>query len=538
MLYFARWKITLILAVVMFGVLTALPNVLSPGVRDAIPSWLPNQTVHLGLDLQGGSHVLLEVDREDLVEQLAGALMGDVRQVLREARVGYTGLTRDGQTVTVRIREPGQVDLAMERLRELSEPVSTGFFDFDQTGTAQNLRVSRDGERIAIRLTDQGVDARVSGAVEQSIEIVRRRIDALGTTEPTITRQGVDRIVVQVPGLDDPERLKELLHTTAVLRFRLLCDVQPDNGARDRTPPGCDLVYSREEPQIPYYVQTSSRATVEGEDLTDAQPAFDARTNEPIVSFRFNQRGAMRFARLTQENVGRPFAIILDGEVISAPVIREPILGGSGQISGNFTVEEANDLAIVLRSGALPAKLVIVEERTVGPSLGADSIRAGSIASVIAIVAVVVFMIATYGLFGIFANLALGAALVLLVGVLSLLQATLTLPGIAGIVLTIGMAVDANVLIFERMREEFRNGRSTINALDAGFSRALSTILDANITTLIAVIILFGLGSGPIRGFAVTLGIGIVTSVFAALMLTRMMIALWTRARKPKTIPI
>ncbi|WP_137391415.1 protein translocase subunit SecD [Rhodoligotrophos defluvii] len=535
-MYFARWKVVATLAVVLMGILLALPNVLPERIRAELPSWLPAKTVHLGLDLQGGSQVLLEVDRNDLVNHLTGQMVGDIRQVLRDERIGYTGLGRSGTQVTVRIRNPQDVDRALERIRQLAQPIQTGLFMDGQS--VASAEVTRDGDRIILSFTEAGLEARISRAVQQSIEIVRRRVDALGTTEPSITRQGLDRIEVQVPGLQDPARLKDLLATTAQLQFRLLCDEQPETAQPASAPPGCDLLYSRDEPRIPYFVQTSSRATVEGEDLTDAQPGFDQRNGEPIVSFRFNQRGAQRFGELTQRNVGKPFAIVLDNEVISAPVINEPILGGTGQISGRFTVEDANDLAIVLRSGALPAKLQIVQESSVGPSLGADSIRAGTIASVVAVLAVFAFMVVGYGLFGVFANIALIVNLILLFAALSVLQATLTLPGIAGIVLTIGMAVDANVLIYERIREEQRNGRSVIASLQAGFDRALATIIDSNVTGLIAAIVLFGMGSGPVRGFAVTMTLGIAISMFTAFTLTRMMVAWWFHSARPRTIPL
>ncbi len=536
-MYFARWKVIATVVVVLIGVLLALPNVLPERVRAELPSWLPTKTVNLGLDLQGGSQVLLEVDRNDLVNHLTGQMIGDIRQVLRDARVGYTGLGRSGTQVSVRIRNPEDVEKALERIRQLAQPISSGLF-MDGSQSIASADVTRDGDRIIISFTEAGLQTRISRAVQQSIEIVRRRVDALGTTEPSITRQGADRIEVQVPGLQDPARLKELLATTAQLQFRLLCDEQPQSAQPASAPPGCDLLYSQDEPRIPYFVQTSSRATVEGEDLTDAQPGFDQRTGEPIVSFRFNQRGAQRFGDLTQRNVGKPFAIVLDNEVISAPVINEPILGGTGQISGRFTVEGANDLAIVLRSGALPARLQIVQESSVGPSLGADSIRAGTMASVIAVVAVFAFMIVGYGLFGIFANLALLVNLILLFAALSVLQATLTLPGIAGIVLTIGMAVDANVLIYERIREEQRNGRPVISSLEAGFDRALATIIDSNVTGLIAAVVLFGMGSGPVRGFAVTMTLGIAISMFTAFTLTRLMVVWWFRSARPRTIPL
>jgi protein-export membrane protein SecD len=340
-----------------------------------------------------------------------------------------------------------------------------------------------------------------------------------------------------VPGLEDPERLKALLGQTAKLQFRLVCESQPQS-ATDRPPPDCEEVPDRENQQQILWVQTSSRATVDGEDLTDAQPTFDQRTNEPVVSFRCNQKGALRFGRLTQENVSKPFAIVLDNRVVSAPVINEPILGGTGQISGRFTTQEASDLAIVLRSGALPAKLTVVEERTVGPSLGSDSIRAGVVATLIGTVGVVIFMLAGYGFFGLIANIALFANLAMLVGLLSALGATLTLPGIAGLLLTLGMAVDSNVLVFERIREEWRGGRSPVSAIETGFRAALATIVDANLTTFIAVAVLFGLGSGPVRGFAVTLGLGILTTVFTAFTLSRLIIAYWLSWSRPKTVPL
>jgi len=352
-----------------------------------------------------------------------------------------------------------------------------------------------------------------------------------------IQRQGTDRILVQVPGLQDPTRLKELLGKTAKLDFRMVDVSMPaEQAAQGRAPPDDEILYSTTQPKTPYLVE--KRILVSGGDLTDAQPGFDQRTSEPIVSFRFNTSGARKFAQVTQENVGKPFAIVLDNQVISAPVIREPILGGSGQISGSFTVESANDLAILLRAGALPAPLTIIEERTVGPGLGQDSIAKGKISSYVGAAMVIVFMLATYGLFGLFANIAVAINVAMIFGVLSLLNATLTLPGIAGIVLTVGIAVDSNVLIYERIREEVRGGRTPINAIDAGFSRALATILDSNITTFIAAAVLFYIGTGPVRGFAVTLGIGIITTVFTAFTLTRLIVAYWVRWRRPQRVPI
>ncbi|MBV9347416.1 MAG: protein translocase subunit SecD, partial [Pseudolabrys sp.] len=397
-----------------------------------------------------------------------------------------------------------------------------------------------DGDLVRLTMTDPAIIERVRQAVEQSIQIIERRVNELGTVEPLIQRQGVDRVLVQVPGLQDPSRLKELLGKTAKLDFRLVDQTTTPEQVQaqgNRPPPESEILFApQKQGRQPYLIE--KRVMVSGGELTDAQPGFDQRSSEPIVSFRFNTAGARKFAQTTQENVGKPFAIVLDNEVISAPVIREPILGGSGQISGSFTVEGANDLAILLRAGALPAPLTIIEERTVGPGLGQDSIEKGKLSSYVGAAMVIVFMFATYGLFGLFANIAVAINVAMIFGVLSLLNATLTLPGIAGIVLTVGIAVDSNVLIYERIREEVRAGRTPINAIDAGFSRALATILDSNITTFIAAAVLFYIGTGPVRGFAVTLGIGILTTVFTAFTLTRLIVAYWVRWRRPQRVPI
>ncbi len=535
MLHFSKFKAFMVAIAVVFAALAAMPNLLSEQTRQAIPGFLPNQALTLGLDLQGGSHVLLEVDAASLKEGLSKQLVGDIRLKLRDGKIRYQGLRRTADGAVVTISDAADVEQAMTLLRELSQPVDVGMFG--QGGQVQEFDIVQSGQTVTMSASQGGLDSRIGRAVQQSLEIIGRRINALGTTEPTIQRQGVDRIVVQVPGLQDPSRLKALLGQTAKLAFRLLCDAQPQ-GPGGTVPLDCEELADRSEPDILYWVQTSRSATVDGEDLNDAQTGFDQQTNEPVVNFRFNSTGAQRFCRLTQANVGRPFAIVLDAEVISAPVIREQICGGTGQISGNFTVEEANDLSIVLRSGALPAKLTIVEERTVGPSLGSDSVNAGMIASMIGFAGVLLFMFVSYGLFGLFSIVALVVNLLIVLGALSFLGATLTLPGIAGIVLTMGMAVDSNVLVFERIREEVANGRSPLNAIETGFRMALGTILDANITTLIAAVILFGMGSGPVRGFAVTLGIGILSTVFTAYTVTRLIIAFWVRVRRPKTVPL
>ena len=539
MLHFARWKIILVLLVSLGGILAALPNLFSPKSLEDMPGWLPHNQINLGLDLRGGAHLLYVMDEKELVADWLKDILGDVRDTLRKDKVGYTGLriSQANKSVTVRVRDQANLDKAFTALSELSVPLNTGLVFTGQQGN--NLDVTRtDGGQITLQITEPGLQQRISSAIEASIETMRRRVDAFGTTEPVIQRQGRDRILLQVPGIKDVARLKALVGETGKLTFHLVDTTSSVEEAQrtGKAPPGTELVPSEDGFSSAYLLQ--SRALVSGENLVDAQPGFDQRTNEPVVTFRFDPAGARRFGRATQQNVGRPFAIVLDNKVISAPVIREPILGGTGQISGNFTVQEANDLAVLLRSGALPAKLTILEERTVGASLGADSIASGKVAAMIGFAAVIGFILISYGLFGVFANLALLVNISLIFGVLSLLQATLTLPGIAGIVLTIGMAVDANVLIFERIREEARAGKSVIAAIDSGYSRALSTILDANITTFIAAIVLFWLGSGPIRGFAVTLSIGIITSVFTAFTLTRLMVAQWVRMRRPQEVPI
>jgi preprotein translocase subunit SecD len=534
MLYFTRWKATAIVLTALIICLFAVPNFLPDKMVQSWPKWAQRHLV-LGLDLQGGSHILLEVDTNAVRKEKLESLRDDVRRVLRDARVGYTGLVVRGNSVEVRIREGSNFDQAVEKLRELSQPL--GGILGSSTGQRTLEVTTEAGSLVRLTLTDPAMVERIRQSVEQSIQIIERRVNELGTVEPLIQRQGVDRILVQVPGLQDPTRLKELLGKTAKLDFRMVDVSMPaEQAAQGRIPPDDEILYSATQPKTPYLVE--KRILVSGGDLTDAQPGFDQRTNEPIVSFRFNTSGARKFAQVTQENVGKPFAIVLDNQVISAPVIREPILGGSGQISGSFTVESANDLAILLRAGALPAPLTIIEERTVGPGLGQDSIAKGKVSSYVGAAMVVVFMLLTYGLFGLFANIAVAINVAMIFGVLSLLNATLTLPGIAGIVLTVGIAVDSNVLIYERIREEVRGGRTPINAIDAGFSRALATILDSNITTFIAAAVLFYIGTGPVRGFAVTLGIGIITTVFTAFTLTRLIVAYWVRWRRPQRVPI
>ncbi|MCW5731712.1 MAG: protein translocase subunit SecD [Alphaproteobacteria bacterium] len=538
MLYFSKWKIQAILLVCFLGIAYSVPNLLSREQAESLPTWLPHQRVNLGLDLRGGSHILLEVDVRAVVRERLENLVESVRRTLLDQRIGYTGgINIVEDRVVVRLRQVDQLPLAMENLRKLAAPVTSSLLG--QSGTLDIQVQSQLDGQITLSYTEAAIQQKVTNAVQQSIEIVRRRIDETGVNEPTIQRQGADRILVQLPGLDDPERVKRLLGQTAKLTFRMV-DTSPE-AAAGQVPPGSERLPADDEVGAdgrPREYIVRKRVEVAGDNLVDAQPNFDQRTAQPIVNFRFDAVGGRRFAETTRNNVGRPFAIVLDNKVISAPVIREPILGGSGQISGNFTVESANDLAVLLRAGALPAPLRIIEERTVGPDLGADSIRAGVIASVLGFVLVIIFMIASYGLFGIFANIALVMNLFLLMAALSVLQATLTLPGIAGIVLTMGMSVDANVLIFERIKEEFRGGKSVMNAVEAGFRRAFTTIVDSNLTTILTAAILFAFGSGPVRGFAVTLSIGIVISMFTAILVCRLMIVTWLRRARPKTLVI
>ncbi|HET7886935.1 MAG TPA: protein translocase subunit SecD [Bradyrhizobium sp.] len=531
MLYFTRWKALAIILTALVVCLCAVPNFFPEARVKTWPLWAQRHLV-LGLDLQGGSYLLLEVDSNYIKKEKLDQIRDDVRRVLRENRIVYTGLVARNDAVEVRISKDTDLPLALSKLRDLSQPLGGLLGSNGQ----RSLEVSDAGNG-TIRLTvpPAAVTERIRQTIEQSIQIVEKRVNELGTVEPVIQRQGTDRILVQVPGLQDPTRLKELLGKTAKMEFRMVDEsVLPDAVAQGKIPPEDELLAEVTGQKLAIRKQV----LVSGGDLSDAQAAFDQRSGEPVVSFKFNSSGARKFATATTEGVGQRFAIVLDNQVISAPVIREPIIGGQGQISGSFTVQSANDLAILLRAGALPAPLTVIEERTVGPGLGQDSIEKGELAAYVGSILVVVFMLVTYRLFGLFANIAVAINVAMIFGVLSLLNATLTLPGIAGIVLTVGIAVDSNVLIYERIREEIRGGRNAISAIDAGFKRALATILDSNITTFIAAAVLFYIGTGPVRGFAVTLGIGILTTVFTAFTLTRLIVAWWVRWKRPQSVPI
>ncbi len=532
MLHFARWKSLAIMAVCLAGLLFAMPNFFTKEQVTAWPSWLPKKQIPLGLDLQGGAHLLLSMDVDDLKKTWSGAIQQDVRRLLREAKIGFTGLGQTGGAVVVRPADGQSAEPLLRELRKLPQQIGSAVLG--TSGLDIDVKSMPDGS-ITLAPTEMGLQSRIGGAASSAIETLNRRINNLGTSESTIVRQGRDRILLQFPGLQDTEQLKKILGETAKLSFHEVnLQVSAEDAKRAGRPPAGFKVYPSAE-RLGEDFLLREIPVVEGADLVDAQPGFDQTTNEPIITFRFNQSGARKFGRFTQENLKRPFAIVLDDKVLSAPVIQSAILGGTGQISGSFTVESANTLSIQLRSGALPTKLTIVEERTVGPSLGADSVKAGKTAFIIGSVLTILLTIVAYGTFGLFAAVALIVNGLMIAAIMSLMGMTLTLPGIAGLVLTIGMAVDANVLIYERIREELRAGKTAIMAIEQGFSRAFVTIWDSQLTTLAAAIIMFWLGSGPIRGFAVTLSVGIFTSVFTAVTVTRLLVAHWLQRERAKT---
>ncbi|MBJ6370681.1 protein translocase subunit SecD [Sedimentitalea arenosa] len=553
MLQIDPWKRVLIWLTCAAGVWLALPNAFytqverhndaaaaiemsgaTPELEQQLsgwPEWMPSALVNLGLDLRGGAHLLAEVQVADVYASRMQAMWPEIRDALRPERatVGTIRLQpSDPQEIRVKISQPEGMQRALEVVRELARPIQT------LTGVGgTDIDVRGEGDTLIVTLSEAEKLASDDRTVRQSLEIIRRRIDEVGTREPTIQRQGTDRILIQVPGIGSATELKEIIGTTAQLTFNPVVSRGSDPEANPGV--GNKIVPALDEQGVYYTLEAAPVVT--GEELVDAQPAYD-QNGRPAVNFRFNTSGARKFGDYTAENIGSPFAIVLDDEVISAPVIQSHIPGGSGIITGNFTVEESTNLAVLLRAGALPAGLEFLEERTIGPELGQDSIDAGKVATVIAFAGVLVFMALSYGLFGLFANVALILNIALIFGLLSLIGATLTLPGIAGIVLTVGMAVDANVLVFERIREELKTSRGPARAIELGYEKALSAILDANITTFITAVILFAMGSGPVRGFAITLGLGILTSVFTAIFVTRLMIVMWFERRRPKTIEV
>jgi protein-export membrane protein SecD len=525
MLYFSRLKTALILGACVLGVLLSIPNLMHAPAR-----WLPWRTIHLGLDLRGGSYLLMEVDMSVVIKERLEALADQARRALERANIRPYTLQQDLKDNRLLVRTPDAAQFAAvaAALKELVSTSGQG------VAARPDLDLATAPDGVTLTLSPVALVERSTQAVQQSIEIVRRRIDETGVIDPEITRQGQDRIVVQLPGIEDPERIKQLLGKTARMTFQLVDDTVDTSATVP--PPGVQFLPFEDHPGQKIAVRR--RVEVDGADLTDARAGQNGQTGEWVVNFTFNSIGTRRFADVSTASVGHRFAIVLDGKVISAPVIREPITGGRGQISGNFTAASATDLAVLLRAGALPAPLTVVEERSVGPELGADAIRAGALSLGAGFLFVIAFMGIFYGLFGWIANVALLVNLVLMVAVLSLLNATLTLPGMAGILLTLGMAVDANILINERIREEVRNGRTPLNAMETGFRRAFSTIIDSNATAFLAHVMLFVFGSGPVRGFAVTITVGIATTLFTATMLARLLMVRWYAATRPQALPV
>ncbi|MBJ7533674.1 protein translocase subunit SecD [Rhodomicrobium vannielii ATCC 17100] len=543
-LHFSRWGAVATILISVASVIFALPNVIPLSTYESLPSWAQLPRMPLGLDLRGGTHLLYQIDTAQLKKDWLQSIQTESRRSLSEARVAHSGVVIAGNQVRVNLRDPANTDAALTKLKTLAQPLSTSLLTSSGGDTGMDVAVqSTQPGVITLEPTQAGIQRRIENAISRSIEVIRRRVDPQGTTEATIQAQGgangKDRILIQVPGLA-PDEVKSRVGTTAKLTFQLVDSSMSAEDAKDHgVSPDSQLLPDQERPG--QFVLVHKEVIVSGDDLVNAYAGYDSRAGgigERAVDFEFNSRGAAAFARVTRENIGRPFAIILDGKVISAPVIRSEIPGGRGQITGNFGVEETNRLALLLRSGALPAALSIIEERSVGPSLGADSIDAGSIAAAVGFLAVSLFMISAYGLFGVFSVIALAVNIAIIMACLSLFHATLTMPGIAGIVLTMGVAVDANVLIYERIREELRTGRGMISAIEAGFDRAYATIIDSHLTALLAALILYAFGSGTVKGFAVTLSFGIVSSLFTAITLTRLMVSTWLRQTRPTALHI
>jgi len=534
MLTLSRWKVILVTLVVLFGVVFTLPNVLPQSTLDSLPGWVPKQKLNLGLDLQGGSSLLMEVDTASLKTERLTNLLEDIRNTLREQNIPYAGLNQQADAVVVHIQNAADMDKAYQALAKLSQPI--------QNSAARDLDVTtQPGQVIQLSISAQAMQAEAAKAVTQSIEKIRRRVDELGTKEPSITTQGTDRISIEAPGESDPEKLKAIIGQTAKLTFQMVDDqVSADDLAANRIPPDDQVLPDESRQNTPTVVKR--RAVVTGEMLTDASQGFDSQSGQPIVNFRFNGQGTQKFGQTTSQNIGKRFAIVLDGKIISAPSINTAITGGTGYIIGSFTPETANELAVLLRAGALPAKLNPIQQSTVGAELGADAVSRGKLSAVVGFVVILTFIVLAYGLlFGGIAVVALFVNGLLLLAAMSATQATLTLPGVAGMILSLALAVDASVLIYERIRDEARAGHgkgSPMAAADHGFRRALISIVDANVTTLIAGAIMFEFGAGPVRGFAWSLSMGVFTSVFSAVFVTQVLLGWWFKAAKPKQLPI
>jgi preprotein translocase subunit SecD len=534
MIQVTRWKIIVVSLAVLFGVLFTLPNLLTPAQLKQLPGFLPHQTLHLGLDLQGGSYLMYEVDMKALKKERLTSLTEDVRKKLNDENIGAAEPVIDGDAVRVQITDPTKTGQALSALTTLSQPLA------DSPTVREFLVAPGPNNTVVFTMPDQAVKAEGVAAVKRSIGIILKRIDKSGARQPSVVSQGLTRIVIEAPGESDPEKIKELVGRTAHLTFQMVDQsMSVEEAQATHAPPGSIVLPLDDKNSPAKFILVKKRVVVSGDDLTDAHYELDPEKNQPAIAFSFNGKGSEKFGNATLVNVGKPFAIILDDRVLEAPNIQTPIMNGHGQITGSFTPESASELAELLRNGALPARLIVQEQRTVGPGLGAEAVQAGEISVAIGAVLIVAFVMLSYGgLFGGVSVIGLVVNGLMMLGALSLTQATLTLPGIAGLILTLAVAVDANVLIYERMREEARAGRPPMSAADHGFSRAIITIIDANLTTLTAAVIMLWFGAGPVRGFAWTLSIGVFTSVFSAVMVSQVLLGLWLKFARPKKLPI
>ena len=524
MLNISKWRILFVLSICFMGLYFVYPNFYNKTEVTALPKIFSKKQVNLGLDLQGGSHLLLEVDTNTVLKEKSEYLVDDIRAALRKQKIKYSNLGSKLSGAVVTITDKNLISDARSAIRANIE---------------KGILINTDDNKLNLSFSEQYIIDSNNSTVDQSIEVVRKRVDESGTKEPVIQKQGLRRIIVQLPGIKDPERIRSLIGRTAKLNFHLLDPTTVElANQRGKLPPGTFKVPNANPAGYEKEFIVKKRILLTGDNLVNAAATVDPQSGKYVVAFEFDRKGAKKFAKITTENTYQRLAILLDNNVISAPQIREPITGGQGNISGNFSPETANDLAVLLRAGSLPAPIDVLEERTVGPSLGIDSIKAGKKALIVGFILVIVFMILRYKFFGVIADIAIIFNVVLLISLLSLIEATLTMPGIAGIVLTVGMAVDANVLVFERIKEELKSGRSIMNSIDLGYKYALKTIVDANLTTLIAALLLYNYGSGPIKGFAVTLSMGIISSMFTALILTKLIVSVWVVKLKPNKIYI